>query len=108
MDNNSSVLEEDLNGANIGAHDFFGVDLEHPGLEAPDGEVQSSNNLVDVLEAKLAVGALVNSIEDAYLLYCQYAHAKGFSVRKGDQRCFPRSSEIQLKIFGCSCAGEKD
>ncbi|XP_073131749.1 protein FAR1-RELATED SEQUENCE 5-like [Henckelia pumila] len=46
-------------------------------------EVQIENSILDVFESKLAVGKIVNTIEDAYLLYCQYAYAKGFSVRKG-------------------------
>ncbi|XP_073017871.1 protein FAR1-RELATED SEQUENCE 5-like [Primulina eburnea] len=71
-------------------------------------EVQTEKSFVDILESKLEVGTIVNSIEDAYLLYCQYAHDKGFSVRKGDQRCFARTNEIQSKEFICSCEGLKD
>ncbi|XP_073045332.1 protein FAR1-RELATED SEQUENCE 5-like [Primulina eburnea] len=71
-------------------------------------EVQNENFVVDVLESKLLVGTAMNSVEDAYLLYCQYAHAKGFSVRKGDQRCFSHTNELQSKEYNCSCEGSKD
>ncbi|XP_073133747.1 protein FAR1-RELATED SEQUENCE 5-like [Henckelia pumila] len=71
-------------------------------------EVQNEKNVVDVLESKLLVGTIMNDIEDDYLLYCQYAHAKGFSVRKGDQRCFSHTNELQSKEFNCSCEGSKD
>ncbi|XP_073017985.1 protein FAR1-RELATED SEQUENCE 5-like [Primulina eburnea] len=50
----------------------------------------------------------MNTLEEAYLLYCQYAHAKGFSVRKGEQRCFSHTDELQSKEFNCSCEGLKD
>ncbi|KAK6153911.1 hypothetical protein DH2020_013550 [Rehmannia glutinosa] len=60
------------------------------------------------LESRLAVGQVVRSVEDAYLLYCNYAHAKGFSVKKGNKRYFPRTGELQSKEFECSCEGGKD
>ncbi|XP_073019263.1 protein FAR1-RELATED SEQUENCE 5-like [Primulina eburnea] len=75
---------------------------------AENVEVPTEISVVDILENKLAVGSIVNSVEEAYLLYCQYAHAKGFSVRKGDQRCFPKTNELQSKEFNCSCEGKKD
>ncbi|XP_073144614.1 protein FAR1-RELATED SEQUENCE 5-like [Henckelia pumila] len=71
-------------------------------------EVLSTNSIVDQLESRLFVGQVVNSVEDAYLLYCNYAHAKGFSVKKGDQRYFPGTNELQAKEFECSCEGSKD
>ncbi|KAK4433927.1 protein FAR1-RELATED SEQUENCE 5 [Sesamum alatum] len=71
-------------------------------------QVQSVGSIVDELERRLAVGQVMKSVEDAYLLYCNYAHAKGFSVKKGDQRYFTRSSELQAKEFECSCEGVKD
>ncbi|XP_073024391.1 protein FAR1-RELATED SEQUENCE 5-like [Primulina eburnea] len=76
--------------------------------EAGNVEVPNENSFVHVLESKLEVGQVVNSIEDAYLLYCQYAHAKRFSVRMGDQRYFSHANELQSKEFHCSCEGLKD
>ncbi|KAI3459283.1 hypothetical protein Pfo_015946 [Paulownia fortunei] len=70
-------------------------------------EVQPVSSLIDELESRLTVGQVMKSVEDAYLLYCNYAHAKGFSVKKGDQRYFPCSSELQAKDFECSCEGVK-
>ncbi|KZV31556.1 hypothetical protein F511_07407 [Dorcoceras hygrometricum] len=79
-----------------------------PNLSRSEIEVPTENSIVDVLKSKLEVGSIVNNLEEAYLLYCQYAHAKGFSVRKGEQRCFSHSKEIQSKEFNCSCEGSKD
>ncbi|KAK6162455.1 hypothetical protein DH2020_002296 [Rehmannia glutinosa] len=73
-----------------------------------DSEVQSVDIVVNELESKLAVGNVMRNVDDAYLLYCNYAHAKGFSVKKGDQRYFPRTNELQAKEFECSCEGVKD
>ncbi|XP_073024387.1 protein FAR1-RELATED SEQUENCE 5-like [Primulina eburnea] len=80
----------------------------HYNEEAGNVDVQNENSFVHVLESKLEVGQVVNSVEDAYLLYCQYAHAKGFSTRKGDQRYFSHTNELQSKEFHCSCEGLKD
>ncbi|XP_073309972.1 protein FAR1-RELATED SEQUENCE 5-like [Primulina huaijiensis] len=73
-----------------------------------NGEVQTENFIVDVLKSKLEVGKIVNTLEEAYLLYCQYTHVKGFSVRNGEQRCFSHTDELQSKEFNCSCEGLKD
>ncbi|XP_047331589.1 protein FAR1-RELATED SEQUENCE 5-like [Impatiens glandulifera] len=82
---------------------------EASNLSMPENiEEQTENFVVDVLESKLLVGTIVSNLEDVYLLYCQYAHAKGFSVRKSDQRCFPHTNELQSKEFNCSCEGLKD
>ncbi|KAG8381435.1 hypothetical protein BUALT_Bualt06G0121700 [Buddleja alternifolia] len=61
-----------------------------------------------VLFIRLGIGQVMKSIEDTYLLYCKYAHAKGFGVKKGDQRYFTGTKEIQAKEFECSCQGTKD
>ncbi|XP_073158374.1 1-aminocyclopropane-1-carboxylate oxidase homolog isoform X2 [Henckelia pumila] len=71
-------------------------------------QVPSANSIIEQLESRLVIGQVVRSVEDAYLLYCNYAHAKGFSVKKGDQRYFPGTSELQAKDFECSCEGGKD
>ncbi|KAL0367697.1 UNVERIFIED_CONTAM: protein FAR1-RELATED SEQUENCE 3 [Sesamum radiatum] len=83
------------------------VPLREPSTPRPP-QVQSVGSLWMKLESRLAVGQVMKSVEDAYLLYCNYAHAKGFSVKKGDQRYFTRSSELQAKEFECSCEGVKD
>ncbi|KAG8379915.1 hypothetical protein BUALT_Bualt07G0139000 [Buddleja alternifolia] len=71
-------------------------------------EVHSVSSLIHERENRLAIGQVMKSVEDTYLLYCKYAHAKGFSVRKGDQKHFPRSNELQAKELECSCEGVKD
>lgn len=77
-------------------------------VQHEENEVLSDISLVEQLESKLGVGQIMTSVEDAYLLYCSYAHAKGFGVKKGDQRYFTQSSELQSKEFECSCEGRKD
>ncbi|KAG8367810.1 hypothetical protein BUALT_Bualt16G0111400 [Buddleja alternifolia] len=67
-----------------------------------------SLSIVEELEIRLGVGQVMKSIGDTYLLYCEYAHAKGFGVKKGDQRYFTGTKEIQAKEFECSCQGTKD
>ncbi|KAG8384333.1 hypothetical protein BUALT_Bualt04G0107300 [Buddleja alternifolia] len=62
-----------------------------------------SLSIVEELEIRLGVGQVMKSIEDTYLLYCKYAHTKGFGVNKGDQRYFMGTKEIQAKEFECSC-----
>ncbi|KAG8376357.1 hypothetical protein BUALT_Bualt09G0054700 [Buddleja alternifolia] len=71
-------------------------------------EVHSVSLLIHELENRLAIGQVMKSVEDTYLLYCKCAHAKGFSVRKGDQKYFPCNNEIQEKELECSCEGVKD
>ncbi|PIN11369.1 hypothetical protein CDL12_16027 [Handroanthus impetiginosus] len=66
-------------------------------------EVESISSIIDEIESRLAIGQVVKSVEDAYFLYYDYAHAKGFSIRKGDQHYFPCSNELQAKEFEYSC-----
>ncbi|XP_075508180.1 protein FAR1-RELATED SEQUENCE 5-like [Primulina tabacum] len=110
-------MEDDNPTEELGGKYIEGVELDHisqkqcgvSDLSMPENvDVLTEISVVDILENKLAVGSIVNSVEEAYLLYCQYAHAKGFNVRKGDQRCFPKTNELQSKEFNCSCEGLKD
>ncbi|XP_073121495.1 protein FAR1-RELATED SEQUENCE 5-like [Henckelia pumila] len=71
-------------------------------------QVPFTNSVVDQLETRLGVGEVVKSVDKTYLLYCNYAHAKGFSVKKDHQRYFPGTTELQAKEFECSCQGSKD
>ncbi|KAG8383568.1 hypothetical protein BUALT_Bualt04G0027100 [Buddleja alternifolia] len=73
-----------------------------------DEHIEVHSSIIEEFESRLAVGQTVKSAGDAYLLYCKYAHAKGFSVKKGDQRYFPHTKELQSKDFECSCEGVKD
>ncbi|XP_075486204.1 protein FAR1-RELATED SEQUENCE 5-like [Primulina tabacum] len=73
-----------------------------------DVEVLSTNSIVDQLGSRLFVGEVVKSVEDAYKLYCNNAHAKGFSVKKSDQLYFPGTNELQAQEFECSCECSKD
>ncbi|KAG8389908.1 hypothetical protein BUALT_Bualt01G0027900 [Buddleja alternifolia] len=60
-----------------------------------------SLSIVEELEIRLGVGQVMKSTEDTYLLYCKYAHAKGFGVKKGDQRYFTGLDEKQdLELGG--------
>ena len=59
----------------------------------------SANNLL---------GVSVNSGEEAYVLYNDYAFRMGFSIRKSKERCKVSSKTILMKRFCCSKAGEKE
>ncbi|XP_050229334.2 protein FAR1-RELATED SEQUENCE 5-like [Mercurialis annua] len=62
---------------------------------------------VEELEKRLLNG-FVNSEEEAYKLYCDYAHAMGFSVRKAKQYYFTGSRKIRSKKYVCWKEGVKD
>ncbi|PHU22920.1 hypothetical protein BC332_08027 [Capsicum chinense] len=51
---------------------------------------------------------IVKDEEEAYTLYCEYAHSKGFGVRKDKQYYFQGSSVIREKRFVCYRLGEKE
>jgi hypothetical protein len=50
---------------------------------------------------------VVDSLEATYELYCEYAHACGFSVRKGKQYYVKGTNIIRSKVFFCSKQGIK-
>lgn len=64
----------------------------------------SSDADVDDLE-KTLVGQAVHDEQEAYKVYCDYAHAMGFSVRKGKQYYFPGTKRIRSKSYYCSKEG---
>ncbi|XP_027164402.1 protein FAR1-RELATED SEQUENCE 7-like isoform X2 [Coffea eugenioides] len=64
----------------------------------------SSNTDVDDLEKILAEQVIQNE-EEAYKVYCDYAHVMGFSVRKGKQYYFPGTKRIRSKSYYCSKEG---
>lgn len=59
---------------------------------------------IDNLEKKL-MAQVVNNEEEAYKVYCDYAHVVGFSVRKGKQYYFPGTKRIRSKTYFCSKEG---
>ncbi|EPS71330.1 hypothetical protein M569_03431 [Genlisea aurea] len=50
----------------------------------------------------------VYSEEEAYMLYCDYAQALGFNVRRGKQYYFMGTKKLRSKIYCCSKEGVKD
>ncbi|KAG8381818.1 hypothetical protein BUALT_Bualt05G0012400 [Buddleja alternifolia] len=99
----------DLNGNHDDTEGADGcADQSTFGESASAEHIEVQYSIIEELEKRLAVGQTVKSVEDAYFLYCSYAHAKGFSVKRGDQCYFPHTKEIQSKDFQCSCEGAKD
>ncbi|KAG8366683.1 hypothetical protein BUALT_Bualt17G0105000 [Buddleja alternifolia] len=99
----------DLNGNHDDTEGADGcADQSTFGESASAEHIEVQYSIIEELEKRLAVGQTVKSVEDAYFLYCSYAHAKGFSVKRGDQCYFPHTKEIQSKNFQCSCEGAKD
>lgn len=78
--------------------------LRCDGAEEADVCECSSNTDVDDLE-KILVGQVVRNEEEAYKVYCDYAHVMGFSVRKGKQYYFPGTKIIRSKSYYCSKEG---
>jgi hypothetical protein len=66
----------------------------------------SRDAIVVELEKKLMT-TVVDSLDAAYELYCEYAHACGFSVRKGKQYYVKGTKIIKSKVFLCSKQGIK-
>lgn len=60
------------------------------------------------LEKSLEVGAVIESLDHAYILYCEYGRMMGFSVKKGQQNYFRRGEEVKMKLYLCSCEGMPD
>lgn len=50
-------------------------------FEIPDNAEKYYNSIVE-FEQRLGAGQIVKSVDDAYLLYCEYAHTKCFSARR--------------------------
>ncbi|KAG8376005.1 hypothetical protein BUALT_Bualt09G0018000 [Buddleja alternifolia] len=63
-------------------------------------------NSSNELELRLVVGQQFSCPDEAYTLYVKYAISKGFSVRKGKNYTFWKSSEIRAKLFLCNKEGE--
>lgn len=95
------------NNENVGSEDFNEPDsLNDENVEGDVNDV--SQLLVADIEQRLEVGSSLESIDQAYLLYCEYARCRGFSVRKGDQCYFHKTAEIRMKEYKCSCEGLTD
>lgn len=101
-----------------------GFDLEQKEVVCADSDeegivrLRSGGEVVDVnegqdeahileLEKKL-LEQVVYSEEEAYMLYCDYAQAMGFNVRRGKQYYFTGSRRIRSKTYCCSKEGVKD
>ncbi|XP_011093602.1 uncharacterized protein LOC105173527 isoform X1 [Sesamum indicum] len=107
------------------------AEMENPGFdleqrEAVSGDsdeegvvrLRSGGEVVDVnegqddahileLEKKL-LEQVVYSEEEAYMLYCDYAQAMGFNVRRGKQYYFMGTKRVRSKTYCCSKEGVKD
>lgn len=85
-------------------------DEEESGSEAETtlGEMIELHKVVLDLESSLVFGNSVQDIDHAYILYCEYGHTKGFSVRRGEQRYFGKSDVLRWKKYLCSAAGMPD
>lgn len=60
---------------------------------------------IEEFEQRLAVDQTIKNIDDAYLLYCEYAHSKGLSARRGKEAYFSGSKDLYMKEFECSSQG---
>ncbi|KAL7137668.1 hypothetical protein ABFS83_10G108800 [Erythranthe nasuta] len=90
-----------------GDSDEEGVTRLRSGGEVVDvNESQDEAHILD-LEKKL-LEQVVYSEEEAYMLYCDYAQALGFNVRRGKQYYFMGTKRVRSKTYCCSKEGAKD
>lgn len=82
--NNRGNLPTDHNAS----HDDNSVDPSHAETHGENGGDECSQSIQEQIEQRLEIGSVVDSLDQAYLLYCEYGRCKGFSVRKGDQSYF--------------------
>lgn len=83
-------------------------EVQKKDCDASDKECMDPDSIRLEIEKSLEVGAVVESLDQAYVLYCEYGRMMGFSVKKGQQNYFRRSSEVKMKLFLCSCEGLPD
>ncbi|CAI9778224.1 unnamed protein product [Fraxinus pennsylvanica] len=81
--------------------------IPRSGGEVVDEIVGSNEVLIEELEKKL-LEQVVYSEEEAYMLYCDYAQAMGFSVRRGKQYYFMGTKRVRTKSYCRSKEGYKD
>ncbi|KAH6800042.1 hypothetical protein C2S52_000506 [Perilla frutescens var. hirtella] len=105
VDLNLSPSCDDDGGEN--AHNSPEKDKDTPKNEDDDG-FDGDVDIGREIEMRLEPGSLVEDIHQAYVLYCEYARCKWFSIRKGCEKYFENSSEIRMKVFNCSCEGQPD
>ncbi|KAL3825160.1 hypothetical protein ACJIZ3_021189 [Penstemon smallii] len=77
------------------------------GGEVVDVNEGQGEAYVHELETKLLEQAM-HSEEEAYMLYCDYAQAMGFIVRRGKQKYFRGTKRVKSKTYCCSKEGVKD
>lgn len=49
------------------------------------------------IEKLLEVGSTFESLDQVYILYCEYIQSMGFSVKKGCQSYFQNTSDVKMK-----------
>ncbi|KAK6137061.1 hypothetical protein DH2020_029196 [Rehmannia glutinosa] len=105
MENSGFDLEN--HEAICGDSDEEGVARLRSGGEVVDvNEGQDEAHILE-LEKKL-LEQVVYSEEEAYMLYCDYAQAMGFNVRRGKQYYFMGTKRVRSKTYCCSKEGVKD
>ncbi|KAH6775855.1 hypothetical protein C2S52_013416 [Perilla frutescens var. hirtella] len=72
------------------------------------GDNETEDELLRALKNRLAPSSEMESLDAAYILYCEYAPHVGFSVRKGSQGYFTKSDDIRMKLYHCACEGQTD
>ncbi|KAL8040598.1 hypothetical protein ABFS82_10G106600 [Erythranthe guttata] len=103
----NSGFDLDHHEAICGDSDEEGVTRLRSGGEVVDvNEGQDEAHILD-LEKKL-LEQVVYSEEEAYMLYCDYAQALGFNVRRGKQYYFMGTKRVRSKTYCCSKEGAKD
>ncbi|XP_047950913.1 protein FAR1-RELATED SEQUENCE 5-like [Salvia hispanica] len=105
MENSGFDLE--IHGSACGDSDEEGVAPPRSVGEVVDGNEGQDGGHILELEKKL-LEQVVYSEEEAYMLYCDYATAMGFNVRRGKQYYFMGTKRVRSKTYCCSKEGVKD
>ncbi|KAL6523600.1 hypothetical protein OROGR_017203 [Orobanche gracilis] len=100
------------NGLDLENHEAVCGDRDEGVARPLSGEVVDVNegqNEAHILELeKKLLEQVIYSEEEAYMLYCDYAQAMGFNVRRGKQYYFMGTKSVRSKTYCCSKEGVKD
>lgn len=99
---NNSVMEEVVGNKLT----IVEVDLNKtPMEEVVVGPDENPSLLIYEIEEKLEVGSVVESLEQAYILYYEYGRYMRFSLKRGSRDYFSHTNELNTKLYCCSCEG---
>ncbi|XP_057783728.1 protein FAR1-RELATED SEQUENCE 5-like [Salvia miltiorrhiza] len=108
------LSKSDSGGDNEQSTDAMSEESVRANEDEPNGESVEEESVngdlvtLRAVESMINVGSAIDTLDEVFVLYCQYAKMIGFSARKGAQGKF-KNTEIECsKAFHCSCEGPPD